>query len=180
MTRHPHRPRTNPQAPARFPEARKDVAPAPTPAEPSGSSSSLREEVVRLRGDLDRMADLYGDLVGRLRSFAAMEEAYLRLLALYGRFGVVSPELLAPKADDPISRDIVRVMAMISEGSIQEIADRVRSVRGSASRRIGRARLEDLERSGTVEVRRSRGGRRRWRLSDEVVKKWSEMLGLRK
>lgn len=153
-------------------------APGKSP-EPS-AHGGLEAEVARLRGDLDRLSGLYGDLLNRLGSFAKMEESYLRLVSLYARYGVVSPELLVPQAKDPISREILRVMALITEGNVQQITERLRESRGSASRRIVRQRLEDLEASRAVERRLSPKGRATWRLSDEVVRKWAGMLGLGK
>jgi hypothetical protein len=133
-----------------------------------------------LRGDLDRLTGLYRDLLGRLGTFAKMEESYLRLVGLYARYGVVSPELLVPEAKDPISREILRVMALLTEASVQEITEKLRESRGSASRRIVRERLERLERLHAIERAVSAKGRVRWRLSDEVVRKWAELLGLGK
>lgn len=141
---------------------------------------ALQHELGRLRSDLDRLTGLYQDLLGRLRSFATMEESYLRLVSLYARYGVISPELLVPQAKDPISREVLRALAMISEGSVQQITARVRENRGTASRRIVRERLEDLLRLGAVETRESAKGRVTWRLSGSVVRKWSEVLGLGK
>ncbi|MDE1822486.1 MAG: ArsR family transcriptional regulator [Euryarchaeota archaeon] len=146
--------------------------------DPSGSG--LQDEVVRLRSEVDKLTGLYRDLLGRLATFATMEESYLRLVALYARYGVISPELLVPEAKDPIAREVIRVLAMISEGSVQQITERLREARGSSSRRIVRARLGELQHLGAVEIRSSPKGRVTWRLSDEVVRKWSRMLGLAK
>lgn len=151
---------------------------SPVGAEPKASEVALREEVAGLRGDLDRLSGLYRDLLGRLQGFASMQESYLRLVALYARYGTISPELLVPSARDPISKEVIRVLAQTSEGSIQEITEKVRASRGSASRRIVKARLAELSRRGVVQERVSPGGRGRWCLSDEVVRKWAEVLGL--
>lgn len=168
-------------------KAKPPPKPSP-PADPSAEvpplalppSAGLEQEVVRLRGDLDRLTGLYRDLLGRLGTFARMEESYLRLVGMYARYGVVSPELLVPEAKDPISREVLRVMALLTEGSVQEITDRLRETRGSASRRIVSERLLRLERFHAVERKVSPKGRVRWRLSDEVVRKWAGMLGLGK
>lgn len=156
------------------------AGPAPDPAPPEGAASGLPAEVVRLREEVERLTGLYRELVGRLGTFTRMEESYLRLVALYARYGVVSPDVLVPSATDPMSKEVLRALALISEGSVQEITERVRELRGRASRRIVRERLERLQRAGAVELRATRGGRALWRLSEEVVRKWAEVLGLSK
>ena len=58
---------------------------------------------------------------------------------------------------DPISKAIIEALAGCEELSASEITRRVRAIRGTASRRIIRERLEKLERRGVV---KKVGGRR--------------------
>ena len=131
-----------------------------------------------LRQELTRLADLSTGLLRQVEGLAQAQESYLRLLTLYARYGVISPEILVPAAKDAISRDIVRVLAQVSEANLPTLTSRLRDERGTASRRIVKARMEALAKVGAVEVRRSAGGHTFWRLSDEVVRKWSQLLGL--
>lgn len=64
---------------------------------------------------------------------------------------------------DPISKAIIEALAGCEELSTSEITRRVRAIRGTASRRIVRERLEKLERRGVV--KRVGGGRPRYVLS---------------
>ncbi len=62
-----------------------------------------------------------------------------------------SVEVLRVLGDiDPISRSIVEALAGCDELSISEVTRRVRSLRGTASRRIVRERLKVLEKLGVV------------------------------
>ncbi len=64
---------------------------------------------------------------------------------------------------DPISRAIVEVLADCKPRSISEITRLVRELRGSASRRIVRERLQLLEERGVV-VSEDRGNRKLYSL----------------
>src|SRR5437899_3344231 len=63
--------------------------------------------------------------------------------------------------------------------NISQIAEAVKGKRGTASRRIVRARLEDLQRQGIVVA--TPGSRTRtFRVANEVAEKWSQVLGVPK
>jgi len=136
----------------------------------------LKEEVRRLGA---RISELEGMLSQLREPFGRLEDIsrnYFRLMELYMRFGQVSPEAAVPGLRDPISRDIVTALFQRGGQNISEITEMLRAKRGSASRRIVRQRLAALEKDGIV-----RGERRRktveYSVSDDVARKWSEMLG---
>ena len=141
-----------------------------------GPEDDLKDEVRRLS---TRIAELEGMLSQLREPFSQLQDVgrnYFRLVELYMRFGEVSPSTAVPGLRDPMSRDIVNALFQKDGQNISEITEALRARRGSASRRIVRERLAALERDGVV-----LGKRRRktveYHVSDEVVRKWSQMLG---
>ena len=63
--------------------------------------------------------------------------------------------------------------------NISQITEVVRESRGSASRRIIRQKLGNLEEEGYVYSKRTRK-EARYYISEELVKKWSKVLGFSK
>ncbi len=146
-------------------------------ADAPGPEGDLKEEVRRLSG---RIAELEGMLSQLREPFSQLQDIgrnYFRLIELYMKFGEVSPAAAIPGLKDPMSRDIVNALFQRSGQNISEITEMVRGRRGSASRRIIRERLAELEEQGIV-----RGERRsktvEYHVSDELVRKWSQMLGI--
>jgi predicted transcriptional regulator len=62
------------------------------------------------------------------------------------------------------------------EQNISQITDLVKSTRGSASRRIIRQKLKDLENKHIIQ-QQQKGSRTVYTLTPEVIKKWTELLG---
>src|SRR5437660_11975121 len=85
--------------------------------------------------------------VERLQDFS---RGYFRLLDLYAKYGKVSPDLVIPGLKDDISRHIVVALFDRPDRNISQITEAVKGKRETASRRIVRERLEDLERQGIV------------------------------
>jgi DNA-binding transcriptional ArsR family regulator len=144
-----------------------------------GPEEDLRDEVRKLSA---RIGELEGMLVQLREPFGQLQDVsrnYFRLIELYMRFGEVSPEAAIPGLKDPISRDIVNALFQKGGQNISEITEAVRARRGTASRRIVRDKLAELGRDGIV-----RGERRtktvEYHVSDEVVRKWSQLLGFHK
>ncbi len=78
---------------------------------------------------------------------------------------------------DPITRDIVKVLFEKGGRNISQITESVRNLRGKASRRIVRERLQNLESKGVVvATTQSRG--KVYDVSDETARRWSKVLGL--
>lgn len=138
----------------------------------------LREQMAELQEVLRGLARPYGDRVAeyveRLRS---VTRGYLRLLDLYRKHGAVSPDVIVPGLRDPISREIVRILFEAGDRNISQIADALKERRGTASRRIVRERLAELEARGVV-VSRAGSRARTFSVSDRLVSTWREVLGL--
>jgi DNA-binding transcriptional ArsR family regulator len=137
----------------------------------------LREQLGRLRKALERVARPYEELVNYLERFESLGRAYFRILSFLERYGELSPALVVPEAKDPISIAIVRILFSHRNLNISQLTEALRSRRGTASRRIVRDRLNDLRELGVVEVRVTPRGKL-YRVSDDVVSRWSRVLGL--
>jgi len=139
----------------------------------------LKEQVEALRETLTRVAEPYSELVAYLGQFQTISRSYFRMLELYQKYGSVSPDLVIPGLKDDISKHIVLALFDRGDRNISQITEAIKAKRGTASRRIVRERLEELEREGVV-VSASGSRGRTFRVSEEIVRKWSQVLGLAK
>jgi DNA-binding transcriptional ArsR family regulator len=142
----------------------------------TGPEDDLKDEVRRLStriGELESMLAQLREPFGQLQDIS---RNYFRFIELYMKFGEISPDSALPGLKDSISRDIVNALFQRGGQNISEITEAVRRRRGSASRRIIRARLAELEEQGIVRRERLRKTVE-YHVSDEVVRKWSQMLG---
>ncbi len=138
---------------------------------------ALASRMGQLEKAMDRLSQPYAQLVGYLDRLQEISRSYFRLLDLLQRYGSLSPEMAIPEIKDPISRDIVKVLFEKGGRNISQIAGALRARRGTASRRVVRERLRLLEEKGVlVSSRESRG--KVYDISDETVRKWSQVLGL--
>ena len=139
----------------------------------------LRKQVEALREAFADVAKPYQDLAKYFERMQDLTRGYFRLLDLYARYGSVSPDLVIPGLKDDISKHIVSALVDRGDRNISQITEAVKGKRGTASRRIVRERLEGLTTQGVVIA--SQGSRgRTYRVSEEVLAKWSQVLGLPK
>ncbi len=119
----------------------------------------------------------YAELVVQLELLRGIAERYFHLLELYQRHGVVSVDVILPEVKDAISKEISRIVMDHTGYNITQVTEELRARTGSASRRVVRARLQELNDLGVVTVE---GGSRgnAYRISDRVIAKWSQVLGL--
>ena len=141
--------------------------------------TELKNQIAGLSEALERVTKPYQQVLGQVEVLQDVARRYFNLLELYQRYGEISPEVIIPGLKDPISREIVRILFDKGDRNISQIAEQMRQRRGSASRRIIRNRLEKMMEEGVIRVS-SEGKQRRFRVSDEVVQKWSQVLGLHK
>lgn len=139
----------------------------------------LRHQVESLRETLSEVAGPYRELAGFMDRLQDIAKSYFRLLDMYAKYGKVSPDLVIPGLKDDISRHIVSALFDRPDRNISQITEAVEGKRGTASRRIVRQRLEELEREGIV-VASSGSRTRTFRISDAVAEKWSQVLGVPK
>jgi DNA-binding transcriptional ArsR family regulator len=139
----------------------------------------LRAQIAQLSEALEMAVKPYQKVLGQLEDLQEVAKRYFGLLELYQRYGEISPEVVIPGLKDSISQEIVKILFDKGDRNISQIAEQMRQRRGSASRRIVRERLDRLLEDGVVTVSTD-SKQRRFSISDEVVQKWSQLLGLQK
>lgn len=139
----------------------------------------VSSEIKELSKRISELESMLANLLKPLNDARKTTESYLRLAGLLLDHGGLTPDLILPDLKDPISKDIVRVLLERPEQNVSQITDLVKSKRGHASRRIIRAKLTDLETKNIIQ-KQQHGSRTVYTLTPEVVKKWTQLLGLTK
>ena len=139
----------------------------------------LSERIAELEAALSQIVRPYAELVEQLDRFQGMVQKYFRLLDIYQRHGAISIDIILPQLKDRISREIMRILMDRPGLNISQVEEELRSRTGTSSRRIVRGRLEELVREGLVVEEKGRRANS-FRVSDEVVRRWAEVLGLPK
>ena len=139
----------------------------------------LTDEVKELNKRISDLEKMLSVLMKPFNDIRKTTESYMRLVGLLLDHGGLTPDLILPELKDPISKDIVRVLLERPEQNVSQITDLVKSRRGTASRRIIREKLVDLEKKNIIQ-KQQRGSRSVYNLTAEVIKKWTQLLGLTK
>ncbi|MCG7843951.1 MAG: hypothetical protein MIO90_00800 [Methanomassiliicoccales archaeon] len=147
--------------------------------EESKKIEELTERISQLEDAIRQVSVPYAELVNHLANFQETVGKYFRLMDLYQRYGVVSIDTILPEVKDPISKDILRILLDRPGLNISQLTDELKSRRGSSSRRIVRDKLRELGEMKLV-VEESGRNEKSYRLSEEMVRKWSQVLGLSK
>ena len=148
-------------------------------SEESKRIEELSERIEELESTLRKVAEPYSELVRQLSLFQDTVQKYFRLMDLYQKHGVVSIDTILPQVKDPISKEIMRILLDKPGLNISEVTEELRARRGSSSRRIVRDRLGELLAEGLVKEKADRK-EKTYEISEEVVRKWSQVLGLSK
>lgn len=138
---------------------------------------ALAEKMESVEDSMSKVAVPYSQLVEYVERFQKISNSYFKMLGLYQRYGAISPDLLIPGVNDPISRDVVKVLFERDGQNISQITDKLKDKRGSSSRRIVRERLRSLEEKGVVRSKGSSRSKEYW-LTSEYIDKWFDLLGL--
>lgn len=139
----------------------------------------LSQRIAQLEDSLRQVAKPYSELVQQLSMFQDTVQRYFRLMDLYQKYGVVSVETILPQVKNPISKEILRLLLVKPGLNISEITEELHARRGSASRRIVREKLGELLAEKLV-VEKADRKEKTYEISEEVVRKWSQVLGLSK
>lgn len=141
------------------------------------SNKELREEIKELNKKIEELEKIISHLQEPFTQMRGFAERYVRLIDSFIRLGILSPGDIFSDVRDDISKEIIGVLIHRNGLNISQITEGVRERRGTASRRVIRERLQHLERLGKVQRVSDKKGVV-YSLSEEVVTKWSQMLGL--
>ena len=139
-------------------------------------TKDLKKEVKELNKRISELEKILSEVIAPLREVSRTTQNYLKITSLVLEHGGLTPDMILPELKDQISREIVRVLLDRQDQNISEITELVRSKRGTASRRIIRERLKELEEKRIVQ-KQMKGKLYVYTLTDNVIKKWSQMLG---
>jgi DNA-binding transcriptional ArsR family regulator len=139
-------------------------------------TKDLKKEVKELNKRISELEKMLSEVINPLRDVGKTTQRYLKITGLILEHGGLTPDLILPELKDQISREIVRVLIDHQDQNISEITELVRSKRGTASRRIIRERLKELEEKDIVK-KQMKGKLYVYKLTDKVIRKWSQMLG---
>lgn len=142
----------------------------------STDEEDLRQEIKDLTEkihELEKIVTRIQEPVEQMRSFASK---YISLVDAFLRMGALPEEKLFAGINDDISRDILKALLRRNSCNISQITEAVRERRGSASRRIIRERLRALEEQAKVQGRREKNATV-YRLSPDLLREWSQLLG---
>ena len=141
--------------------------------------TELAEELKALNRRIDELESMIRVILKPLQQVGHTTASYLRLVSILLEQGGLSPDTLLPNVKDPIEKSIVQVLTKKPDQNISQITEMVRNKRGKASRRIIRKKLLHLEEENIV-ISDKAGSRSLYRLTDEVINKWSQVLGFSK
>ena len=139
-------------------------------------NKDLRKEIKELNLRIAELEGIITELQEPLRQMHNAARGYYKFIDLFMKYGGVSPDKVIPGLKDPISKEIINVLFEKNGQNISQITEVLRTRRGSASRRIVREKLAKLEKDGLV-FRKKTKKSVEYYISDELVKKWSQVLG---
>jgi len=139
-------------------------------------TKDLAKEVKELNKRITELEKMLSAITKPLMQAGKTTQNYLKITNLILEHGGLTPDLILPEIKDDISKEIVRVLLEKPDQNISQITELVKSKRGTSSRRIVRERLRNLEEKQIVE-RYQKGSVYVYKLTDRVIKKWSQMLG---
>ncbi len=136
----------------------------------------LSKEIKALNDRIDELESMLRTVLKPFQEMGKTTTNYFRLIGLMLEHGGLTPDSLFSEIKDPIEKSIIQVLTQKKDLNISQITENVRSKRGTASRRIIRKKIQKLKEKNMVESHQT-GSRTVYRLTDEVIKKWSKVLG---
>ena len=140
-------------------------------------SDKLADEIKELNKRISELEKMLSVLMRPLQNVQSTTSNYLRVMQLLFEHGGLTPDLVLPNIKDPISKEIIRVLIERSEQNISQITELVRSRRGTASRRIIREKINELIEQNIIQ-KTQKGSLHVYSLTEEVIKKWSQLIGI--
>ena len=145
----------------------------------SETEEDLRNEIKELNQRIGELEHVLSELREPLSQLHNAARGYYKFIDLFMKFGGVSPDKIIPGMKDSISKEILNILFEKNGQNISQITDVLRTRRGTASRRIVREKLAKLEEAGYV-IRKEKKKSVEYYVSDELLKKWSQVLGFNK
>ncbi len=140
-------------------------------------SQDLTDEIRKLNKRISELEKMLSTLIQPFQKIQDTTSNYLKIIQLSLEHGGLTPDLILPEVKDSISKEIVRVLLDRNEQNISQITELVRSKRGTASRRIVREKINELTRKNIIQ-KKQKGSLYVYGLSEDVIKKWSQLLGI--
>lgn len=140
-------------------------------------SQDLTDEIIKLNKRISELEKMLSILIQPFQKIQDTTSNYLKIIQLLLEHGGLTPDLILPEVKDSISKEIVRVLLDRNEQNISQITELVRSKRGTASRRIVREKINELTGKNIIQ-KKQKGSLYVYGLSEEVIKKWSQLLGI--
>ena len=140
-------------------------------------SKDLTDEIKELNKRISELERMLSLLIQPFQKVQDTTSNYLKILQLSLEHGGLTPDIILPEVKDPISKEIVRALLDRSEQNISQITELVRSKRGTASRRIVREKVNELTEKNIIQ-KKQKGSLYVYSLSQEVIRKWSQLLGI--
>lgn len=140
-------------------------------------SKDLTDEIRKLNNRISELEKMLSAMMQPFRKIQDTTSNYMRLIGLLLERGGITPDLVIPEIKDPISKDIIQVLIERKEQNISQITELVRSKRGTASRRIIRDKINELIEKDII-IKQQKGSLYVYSLTEEVIKKWSKLLGI--
>jgi len=140
-------------------------------------SQDLTDEIRKLNKRISELEKMLSTLIQPFQKIQDTTSNYLKIIRLSLEHGGLTPDLILPEVKDSISKEIVRVLLDRNEQNISQITELVRSKRGTASRRIVREKINELTRKNIIQ-KKQKGSLYVYGLSEDVIKKWSQLLGI--
>ena len=139
-------------------------------------TKDLNKEIKELNKRINDLEKMLSEVISPLREVSKTTQKYLKITSLILEHGGLTPDMILPEIKDHISKEIVRVLIDHQDQNISEITELVRSKRGTASRRIIRQRLKELEEKEIIK-KQIKGKIYVYSLTNKVISKWSQILG---
>ena len=140
------------------------------------AEEDLAEQVKELNKRIEELESALSQILAPMRHMEKAASGYFRLVGIALKEGGITIDAVMPEIKDHISKEIIMVLFDSNGQNISQITDAVRERRGTASRRIVRERLKSLEESEIIEVKGDKT--KKYFLTDKVVRKWAQLLGM--
>jgi len=143
---------------------------------PNIVEKDLKKEIKELNNRISELENTLSTIIKPLQDVNKITQNYLRITKILLENGGITPDMIITDVKDPISKEIIRALIDRNEQNISQITEIVRNKRGTASRRIIREKIKDLEEKEIL-IKIQKGSLYVYSLSEKVIRKWSQMLG---